>query len=90
MTLDEAIKHCEEVAEEKEQSVDIRGTNQKWVDSCKECAKEHRQLAGWLYELKDLREQKDIMQKIMDNDNQIIGLLKAEISILTQRLDNKI
>ena len=56
MTLDEAIKHCEEVAEEKEQSVDIQGTNQKWVDSCKECAEEHRQLAEWLKELKALRE----------------------------------
>ena len=42
MTLDEAIKHAEEVAEEKR---------------CEKCAKEHRQLAEWLKELKQLREQ---------------------------------
>ena len=36
MTLDEAIKHCEEVADSK----------------CDECGAEHRQLAEWLRELK--------------------------------------
>jgi len=40
MTLDEAIKHCEEVADSK----------------CDECGAEHRQLAEWLKELKRLRE----------------------------------
>ena len=42
MTLDEAIKHAEEVAEEKR---------------CEKCGEEHRQLAEWLKELKQLREQ---------------------------------
>ena len=41
MTLDEAIKHCEEVADTK----------------CNECGNEHRQLAEWLKELKQLKEQ---------------------------------
>ena len=41
MTLDEAIKHCEDVADSK----------------CDECGVEHRQLAEWLKELKQLREQ---------------------------------
>ena len=42
MTLDEAIKHCEDVAE----------------DSCgcaEDCIEEHRQLAEWLKELKERR-----------------------------------
>lgn len=41
MTLDEAIKHCEEVADSK----------------CDECGAEHRQLAEWLKELKELKEE---------------------------------
>ena len=41
MTLEQAIKHCYEVAE-KEQ--------------CYACAEEHLQLASWLEELKELRE----------------------------------
>lgn len=46
MTLDEAIKHCEEVAD-----YDCYGEKQL------KCAEEHRQLAEWLKELKRLREQ---------------------------------
>jgi len=46
MTLDEAIKHCEEVAD---------GLTEQ--GKCAECAAEHRQLAEWLKELKQLREQ---------------------------------
>ena len=42
MTIDEAIKHAEEVAEEKR---------------CEKCGEEHRQLAEWLKELKQLRKQ---------------------------------
>ena len=52
MTLDEAIKHCEEVAEEHTKYNRYGG-----FESCDECAKEHRQLANWLKELKQLREQ---------------------------------
>ena len=51
MTLDEAIKHCEEVAWENEQQYDKDpiqlGYIEKFYD-CKECAEEHRQLAEWL------------------------------------------
>ena len=45
MTLDEAIKHSEEVADSYNNT----------VPDC-DCAKEHRQLAEWLKELKRLRE----------------------------------
>lgn len=41
MTLEEAIEHCEEVAK----------------ITCGECANEHLQLAEWLRELKQRREQ---------------------------------
>ena len=64
MTLDEAIKHAEEVAE-KFESLHERYKNMDEdrllfrveENECKNCAKEHRQLANWLKELKQLREQ---------------------------------
>lgn len=53
MTLDEAIKHAEEVAEKNEKDANW-GMGNICIDrsSCLKCAKEHRQLAEWLYELK--------------------------------------
>ena len=51
MTLDESIKHAEEVAKEHTK-YNIYGG----FESCDECAKEHWQLAEWLKELKKLRE----------------------------------
>lgn len=59
MTLDEAIRHAEEVAKENEEwymeNPSILGYQEKFYD-CKECADEHRQLAEWLKELKRLKE----------------------------------
>ena len=57
MTIDEAIQHAEEVAEEKE--IDIENQNPLFpnnIEECKKCAEEHRQLAEWLKELKLYRE----------------------------------
>ena len=45
MSLDEAIKHCEEVAENCDNS---------------ECGKEHKRLAKWLKELKAYRDNRGI------------------------------
>ena len=59
MTLDEAIIHAEEVADSKERQV-INGDWEKGSMTecnCIECAEEHRQLAEWLKELKQLKEQ---------------------------------
>ena len=58
LTLDEAIKHCLEVTENNEQFA-----SGKWIGSegeanrqeCEQCAADHRQLAEWLKELKELR-----------------------------------
>lgn len=64
MTLDEAIQHAEEVAEDKEtrakECIVKANSNNEWLFdyevrklneesvSCAECAAEHRQLAEWL------------------------------------------
>lgn len=49
MTLDEAIKHCEQIALANEvhaqDSLEKGGYEER---ACIECAKEHRQLAEWL------------------------------------------
>ena len=64
MDLDEAIKHCEEKAEE------LRRDSQKhniWVaEQCIKCAEEHEQFAAWLTELKQLREKQS--HKIVVSD----------------------
>ena len=59
MTLDEAIKHAEEVAEKNERRAEsVRNRPISSADfyneeeSCSKCAEEHRQLAEWLKELK--------------------------------------
>ena len=53
MTLEQAIEHAREIAEEYEEY--SKGSDYI-ADDCKECAKEHRQLEAWLTELKDRRE----------------------------------
>lgn len=64
MTLDEAIIHAEEVAEEKREQAGFDTDNERYRMSkseradCLKCSEEHRQLAKWLKELKELREQK--------------------------------
>lgn len=68
MTIDEAIKHCLEVAEQNETSAityknckEIKAnmyeklTAEKAENDCRECAADHRQLAEWLTELKQWR-----------------------------------
>lgn len=66
LTLDEAIKHCEEVAEELEKKANIYKVKNTYLPdsqepvNCLSCAAEHRQLAEWLMEYKDLKaEQND-------------------------------
>lgn len=74
MTLDEAIKHCLEVADKNEISAityknckEIKTnmyeklTAEKAENDCRECAAEHRQLAEWLTELKDLRAENKVL-----------------------------
>ena len=68
MTLDEAIAHARDVAEEQRKACDLA-----WVwdnpDNIKKCAEEHDQLAEWLEELKFLRQWKsDIMDSFCKYD----------------------
>ena len=79
MTLDKAIKHCEEVAEKLEKQVKpyqceainkkLYEVNKKEWDNCLECAKEHRQLAEWLRKLKAYREFADWLVKAVLEDD---------------------
>lgn len=57
MTLEEAIKHAEEVMVENLEKTKGRNASDPIAMNCFECAKEHLQLEKWLKELKQLREQ---------------------------------
>ena len=54
MTIDEAIQHAEKVAQENEMCIrcndDFNFSQPKW----RKCALEHRQLAKWLKEYKEM------------------------------------
>lgn len=64
MTLDEAIKHCEEVAEDNESDSRLYTDLDPYKASeCAECANEHRQLAEWLKELKTYRNIRRILSQ---------------------------
>ena len=65
MSIDEAIKHAEEVAESQEyEGKKLEKSGEKYyyeyenycASQCFECAEEHRQLAEWLKELKQTRQ----------------------------------
>lgn len=69
MDLDEAIQHCKEVADEKEEDAILyhncatykqnlyeKGLAENTEKECRACAEEHQQLAEWLKELKAYRE----------------------------------
>ena len=61
MTIDEAIAHCLEVAEQNEAKAlrigrQFEGTLlNREAKECRECAADHRQLAEWLTELKEAK-----------------------------------
>ena len=70
LTLDDAIKHYLEEAGELQKRADsaelidiLDGLD---VEACKECAADHRQLAEWLTELKELREQNAELKSILN------------------------
>lgn len=70
MTLEEAIEHCEEVAEQNEKESKLwkggvtEAFKQKEQKLC-ECAKEHRQLTEWLRELKEIKHLFSITEKLL-------------------------
>ena len=70
LTLDEAIKHCLEVAGQNDTQADKwqEEGGEEWgkTTACRECAAEHRQLAEWLTELKELREENKVLTSECD------------------------
>ena len=105
MTLDEAIKHCEEVAEEKDKSVELYRAvkaTEGLITKCENCAKEHRQLAEWLKELKAYRQaieniKSEIREAFEDYDYeendvseyQSIGNINDIIAIIDKHIGRK-
>ena len=86
MTLDEAIQHCDEVAAECElYEIEIEYA----------CGKEHRQLAAWLRELKELKKysvpEEDYIILKNENDDLKAKLNAANeaIQVLSERPDEK-
>lgn len=64
MTLEEAIEHCEEVAERLENSC-----KRDWMSEDDErCASEHRQLAEWLKALKEIWDSGDCNDCLHQNN----------------------
>lgn len=58
MTIEEAIQHCEEAAKANRDGALGFAREHNWGAStaCKACAQEHDQLAEWLTELKQRKE----------------------------------
>ena len=59
MTLEEAIVHAKEVANDYEGMIDDYTFDS---EKLKKCAAEHRQLAEWLSELQEKRKQSEIIR----------------------------
>ena len=77
MTLDEAIKHCEDVARLNEMYCDAEDS----VSDRIRCAADHRQLCEWL---KELKEAKGIIRVC----NRVLGyLLECEIESTSTRYE---
>ena len=84
MTLDEAIKHAEEVAEENQSIVDSCDYYGENMIKCEKCAEEHRQLAEWL---KDYKVKEEINQSLLYENERLIKSvqeIKAEIENMTE------
>ena len=103
MTIDEAIKHAEEVAKDQEElyglcpiseselshcdgTKDCKAVKNGENKGCLKCAKEHHQLAEWLKELKQLKEQEPFINKpcvahqVCHEDKvKVLDKIKAEI-----------
>ena len=82
MTIDEAIRHCEEVAEnyrcQRDAAADINDVGTAL--DCQNCADEHEQLAEWLTELKELRNSVGAIKlSNMKEAAALIRTLKAEL-----------
>lgn len=83
LTLDEAIKRCLEVAEQKEHdSITTTGDYELDVamkEGCMQCAANHRQLAKWLTELKNRREVSEIEERSIEKCDKCSDILDCPL-----------
>lgn len=83
LDIDTAIKHCLEVAEQNDIQADKwqEEGGEEWgkTTACRECAAEQRQLAEWLTELKELREN-------YSAQTEVIGFFKSDNKQLDERM----
>ena len=67
LSIDEAIAHAREVANEQKRRSGICVQNNSECDkfsACLKCAEEHEQLADWLEELKDYRDKNKMVVRV--------------------------
>ena len=77
MTLEEAIKHAEEVAEQNERDVSIKDKDR--AKACYQCAEEHRQLAEWLKDYQRMQSViEDIKAEITESQKVVSETLKFD------------
>lgn len=70
LTIDEAISHCEKVADMC-----------SLTDGDRQCEEDHRQLAEWLKELKELREQQQWIpcsERLAEEGKPVLGTFKGQ------------
>lgn len=83
MTIDEAIQHCLETAEQLEERANAPykcEDSELQDNACRECAADHRQLAEWLTELKELEAKHwDECRQIAHYDDEIKRLEAADV-----------
>jgi len=88
MTLDEAIKHAKEVALKMKRDATYNFPSLKgYYQRCDDCAEEHYQLADWLEELKQLREEnrwipvtwREAMDEDCENKDECLYVLTCQL-----------
>lgn len=85
MTIEEAIRHCKDEAGK----IRIRAVkcanayDRAGAESCHECAREHEQLAAWLEELQQRREQE---QKKAEENHEINGRVLIGLARAAERM----
>lgn len=86
--INEAIQHCLDVAEQQSKglydAIALGGISQQEANNCEQCIDDHKQLARWLMELKDLRgaqnDQCVFIQDLMDELKEAKSLLKLAVN----------